>query len=727
MAGSYGYRFVTASDSISLLTASAALDMGLAHPIMHYVGMAAVSFVPRPTVLESMTYAIGVSRLGLLATASVSIALLGFALLVRWMDRRLTSQADRLKESQLRTQRVIGDRTEGVLVLDLNGRIVEINEAAAELFGLPLELRDRSGYQNAFDVFLPGGKEIPRVEWPGARALRGDFVHAMELDIVRRDTGKKSIVEVSSAAIHNHAGVMKQVILSYRDVTEQKRIDEARTRLAAIVESSEDAIISKEKDGRVNSWNASAERLFGYTAVEMVGQSIRRLLPADRQDEEDEIMDRIRAGETVEHFETERIRKDGRVIHVSLTISPIRDVSGALVGVSKIARDITDRIKLERQLRQSQKMEAVGQLTGGIAHGFNNLLGVIIGNLDLLEREVCNDQAKLKRVQTAIKAATRGADLTRRLLMFSSKDELRPSSIVLEESIESMAELAARTLGPEITLVKHFDSSLPAIYVDSNGLESALLNLVINARDAMPDGGVLTIATSLHVIDESHPGVHSGEVVPGNYVCISVTDTGTGMPRGDVDRAFEPFFTTKPKGKGTGLGLAMVYGFAKQSGGLARIDSEPGCGTMVSLYLPFAKGLPRTVATKPVALRTPAKARGTVLVVDEEAELLEIALCYLADLGYDALRAKDAAAALAVLSRKAIDVLVTDIVMPGGMNGVRLAQEAKLIHPEMKVIYCSGFPAETLAERGHTLVDGALLYKPYQRREFEATIRKVLE
>lgn len=705
-----------------------AVAMGLAIPIMHYAGMAAVSFVPMSSMQGSVTHATSVSRLALVAIALAPVIMLCFVLLASMIDRRMAIQSRLLRDNELQIESFFQNMKEGVAVLDLNHRIVYINRAAAELFGLPSGTLDPEDFRDTFDIFLPDGQPIPREEWPTARALRGDFVGEIELQVVRRDSGRMAIVEVSTAGISNHSGAMNQVILTLRDITERRRLDNVRTRLAAIVESSGDSIISKDRNGVVTSWNRGSEKLFGYAEKEMLGQSIRKLIPNDRLNEEEEILARIHNAQTVDHFETERLRKDGTVVHVSLMISPILDASGAVVGASKIARDITDRVKLERQFRQSQKMEAVGQLSGGIAHDFNNLLGVVIGNLDLLERSCQGDETKLKRIRTAIKAAGRGADLTRRLLAFSSKDELRPSSTVLEESIQSMIELASRLLGAEIRVVTHFDKSLPPIQVDSSGLESALLNLVVNSRDAMPNGGVLTFSTARQRFDDDHPGVQSGEIYPGDFIRISVTDTGTGMTREQLDRAFEPFFTTKPQGRGTGLGLAMVYGFAKQSGGLARIYSEVGQGTTVSLYLPFAKGISKSSVKKNLVQGAPADSSYKVLVVDDESDLLEIALCYLKELGYHGLKAKDAISALAiVLDRRDIDILVTDISMPGGMNGVELAAEARRISPDIKVVYCSGFPAESLAERSKSPTDGPLLHKPYQRSEFAAMIRHVLE
>jgi CheY-like chemotaxis protein len=372
-------------------------------------------------------------------------------------------------------------------------------------------------------------------------------------------------------------------------------------------------------------------------------------------------------------------------------------------------------------------MEAVGQLTGGIAHDFNNLLGVIIGNLDLLTRLVAGNPAAIKRVETAQKAAARGADITRRLLMFSSSEELKPSEILLGESIQNMIELAGHALGAEIKITTHIDLSVPPLFVDPAGLESALLNLVVNARDAMPNGGSIIIASQVQNLSKSHPMVQTGDLKAGRYVRVSVSDTGHGMSRETVERAFEPFFTTKPRDKGTGLGLAMVYGFVKQSGGAVRAYSELGQGTTVSFYLPLAAGF-----SQPVPACAPKPRRGdtdgTILVVDDEADLLEVAIAYLEEMGLKSYQASDGVSALRMIAdHSEIDLMVTDIVMPGGMNGVELAHKAHTLRPGLKIIYSSGFPAEALAERRMPLVDGPLLHKPYQRAEFSAIICRVME
>jgi len=710
----------------SLHKIGSALIMGLAIPIMHYVGMAAAGFMPLSSMNGGLAHAIDVSSFNTLSIAIVAVLILGIAFLTSFVDRRFSLQALRLKTSQSQLQTIFDNMTEGILVLDREGKTVLFNKAAVRLISIP---EGPEGYRKVveqFEAFLPNGEPLPPAEWPTARALRGEFVQNLEILFRRRSNGETGAREISTAPATEAKGEASQIIVTYRDVTEHRQIDEARNRLAAIVESSEDAIIGKSDTGVVTSWNQGAEKLFGYAATEMIGRSIKHLLPADSQHEEEEILSQIRQGKSVDHFETVRVRKNGGLVHVSLTISPIRDAKGKIIGASKIVRNITGRKQMERQLQQSQKMEAIGQLTGGIAHDFNNLLGVIVGNLDLLERLIAGSEVALKRVQTAQKAAARGADLTRRLLAFCSSVELKPAPTELHQSVRNMIEMA-RALGPDIKIATHLDESMPLVLVDAGGLENALLNLAVNSRDAMPAGGTITITTKLSTFEESYPPVRTGEVTAGCYACISVSDTGCGMSKETLSRVFEPFFTTKPHGRGTGLGLAMVYGFVKQSGGTVSIYSEPGLGTTLTFYLPLAENISQSLpAIVPEVL--PAKRSGKVLVVDDELDLLEIATIYLDEMGYTTYRAQDGVSALEVLEQQGdIDLIVTDIVMPGGMNGVELAQRARQLLPKVKLIYCSGFPADAMTERKLPVLDGRLLNKPYQRAAFGAMVSAAME
>ena len=699
-----------------------ALLMGLAIPVTFYVGMAAVSFIPEPSLNDGFASAV---RIGPFAVATICIAtviILGHVCILSSVERRFSLQAQLLAENESQLQAIFDHQTEGIVVLDRQLNIVRMNRAADVLLGHPSHALTLEQVREGVDFLQPNGEPILPEHRPSVLAFQGVLTRNREMLMHYKHSGMNLNCEIDAVPIANQAGEIVQIIMSYRDITERKRLDESRARLAAIVESTEDAIIGKDLRGIVTNWNKGAEKIFGYSAEEMIGHSIQSLLVPGREREEEQILDRIRRGETVEHFETVRKRKDGHLINVSLSISPIRDANNVIVGASKIARDITERMQLERQLHQSQKMEAIGQLTGGIAHDFNNLLGIVLGNLDLLERMIPGDEKALKRVQTAQKAAARGAELTRRMLQFSSKEELSPTAIKLEVSIHNVIELAGRALGPEISIATHFDRSIPAVFADAAGLESALLNLIVNARDAMPKGGNLTINTNLRNLEESYPPVQTGELKPRAYACITVTDTGHGMSQETLDRALEPFFTTKQRDKGTGLGLAMVYGFAKQSGGTVRLYSELGFGTSVSLYLPFADASSQP-SLKPARVIPSVKPGCTVLVVDDETDLLEIACIYLSEMGYTVLQAENGSRALEAVARTPnIDLMITDVIMPGGMNGMELAQKVRQLSPGTKVIFSSGFPADALAERSGTAIDGPLLHKPYQRDEFAAII-----
>jgi PAS domain S-box-containing protein len=549
-------------------------------------------------------------------------------------------------------------------------------------------------------------------------------------------------------------GETPHALATIRDISERKNLDEARREserqkeiaeeraraaqtlaakneaLRAIFETCPLGMIIVTEEGIVDRWNRVAENIYGYRAEEVIGTSIWDIAKALGTGGDSPLLavdghgKRIRE---VKDLRGQRRKKDGQVVDISVSTAQFYDANGGNSGFVFLVDDVTERKATEQQLRQSQKMEAIGQLTGGIAHDFNNLLGVTLGNLELLEGFVNPRDVKvLKHLQTAQKAALRGADLTRRLLAFSRSGELRPTATSLQASIQNMIDLAARAIGPEIKIGTRFDPKLAPVFVDSAGLESALLNLVVNARDAMPKGGSITITTQFHTVEESHSPIQTGELKTGHYACVTISDTGHGMPREVLERVFEPFFTTKPRDKGTGLGLAMVYGFVKQSGGTVRIYSEPGYGTTVSFYLPLAEGFEESRSAPKVGASV--KGEGIVLVVDDEDDLLDIAVAYLAEMGYEALQATDGLSALELVKQRGdIDLMVTDIIMPGGMNGVELTQKVHDLRPEIKVVYCSGFPADALAERSMPLMEGPLLRKPYQRTDFTAMVRDVME
>jgi signal transduction histidine kinase len=382
---------------------------------------------------------------------------------------------------------------------------------------------------------------------------------------------------------------------------------------------------------------------------------------------------------------------------------------------------------IEQRLRQAQKMEAMGQLTGGVAHDFNNLLGVIVGNIDLLAEAVGHDPSQMELVEAALSSALRGAELTKRLLAFSRQQPLQTKVIDLNGRLPDMIVVLRRTLGESIQVVTHLAANLWPARTDPSQLEDALLNLSINARDAMPDGGTLTITTANIHLDERQAALQA-EVQPGDYVTLSVTDTGVGMPPEVIERAIEPFFTTKEPGKGTGLGLSMIYGFAKQSGGHLSIYSEVGVGTTVRLYLPREQTDAAAAAASPTVPPEAPKGGERILAVDDNAELRRVAVRQLTALGYQVEEAEDGPSALARLEAGAVyDLLFTDIGLPAGMNGFELAERAQALQPGLKVLYTTGYGSHGRRNGIHEVDKTLVLQKPYRSRDLAERIRAVLD
>jgi signal transduction histidine kinase/CheY-like chemotaxis protein len=399
-----------------------------------------------------------------------------------------------------------------------------------------------------------------------------------------------------------------------------------------------------------------------------------------------------------------------------------RDISRA-VGVA--VEHSASRKVLEEQLRQSQKMEAIGQLTGGLSHDFNNLLAVIIGNLDLLRGQVGWNADAAEAVEEALGAALRGADLNRRLLAFARRQPLQPKNLDPIELVVAMTRLLRRTLGEHIEIVLSSATDVWPLHVDPAQLESALTNLVVNARDAMPNGGRVTIGTRNVSIDRDYAASHS-DVAAGDYVVLEVSDNGTGMPPEVVAHVFEPFFTTKDKEKGTGLGLSMVFGFAKQSGGHVQVYSEPGIGTTLRLYLPRA-AMGFAEEHMPAIAESLPRGRETVLAVEDSPSLRLLLVKQLESLGYRVLEAEDAKSALGILAGEAtIDLLFTDIVLPGGVNGSELARMAKTMRSNLKVLFTSGFPEGAIGRNGMLSPESILLGKPYRKDELARQLRESL-
>ncbi len=484
------------------------------------------------------------------------------------------------------------------------------------------------------------------------------------------------------------------------------------------------AICLLSMDGTVLSWNTGAERIHGHRSEEIIGQHFSRFYtPEDRNSGEPGKALDIAAHQGKFEAEAWRIRKDGRRFWATVVIDAIRNSSGRLAGFASVTRDITERRAMAEQLHQSQKMEAIGQLTGGVAHDFNNLLTVIIGNLETVALLMPPDNERLRRaMEQATLGAQRAAALTQQLLAFSRRQPLNPKLVDVNELVVGMSDLLSRALGEAVAVKTSLSAGLWPVKADPHQLQSSLLNLAVNARDAMPSGGTLTIETanSQHYrFDESSYAAN----VPGEYVLIRVTETGMGMDTETSARAFEPFFTTKAMGQGTGLGLSQVYGFVRQSGGHVRIHSARDRGTAVEIYLPPLKLEREGVQSIPVMVQQ--RGHETILVVEDESSVRMFTTDSLRDLGYSVLEASDGPAALRVLEQHPeVHLMFVDIGLPG-MNGRQLAEAAQHRRTQLKVLFTSGYAQDTLAIRLDPGVE--LLTKPYTRVQLAARIRDVLD
>lgn len=515
-----------------------------------------------------------------------------------------------------------------------------------------------------------------------------------------------------------------------------KHAHAAERQLKLLVEGVTDyAIYMLDTHGRVTTWNAGAERIKGYSADEIIGQPFERFFV-----EEDRaagvpgrLLDSARA---TGRYESEgvRLRKDGSRFRAHAIVNALHDKAGRLVGFAKITRDITARVEAEKtlhhiqdQLAQSQKMEALGQLTGGMAHDFNNALAIIISALQLAERAV--DRGETGRahqlIGNAVESAQHAGELIRHLLAFSRQQPLSPRPLDVNALVGNMSEILRRTLGEQVQVETVLAGGLWNINADQNQLENALINLATNARDALPDGGRLTIETSNAHLDDHYAADHMN-VPPGQYVLLAVSDTGVGMTREQIGKAFEPFFTTKGVGQGTGLGLAQVYGFLKQSGGHARIYSEVGLGTTVKLYFPrYVGALEREPAADAEAVPLGTLAE-TILVVEDQPGVRQLTAQGLRELGYTVLEADGASTALATLeSRDDIALLLTDVVMPN-MNGRKLADEALKLRPKLKLLFTTGFTRNAIIHNGTIDPDTHFIPKPFKLEELARKVREAL-
>ena len=504
---------------------------------------------------------------------------------------------------------------------------------------------------------------------------------------------------------------------------DRDRLHERVREQAALMDETREAIIVRDLEHRIIFWNKGAERVYGWSAAEALGHSAGELLYKDPARYLEVFGLLLKRGEW--DGEIEQRRKDGSTFTAECHWTLVMGGHGRPRSMLAVNSDITHRLELEHRLRQSQRLEVVGQLTGGVAHDFNNLLTVILGNSDLLS-EGLKDRPKLKRLADMNRtAAENGAELTKRLLAFARKQALQPKTIDLNQLVGGMHAMLRRTLGETVEIEYDRGAGLWPAVADPSQLDSAVLNLCVNARDAMPKGGRLTLETANASLDQAYADGHA-EVEPGQYVMVAVSDTGSGIPPEHLARVFEPFFTTKEAGKGTGLGLSMVYGFVKQSKGHISIYSEVGQGTTVRMYLPRS----HQGAEPPPPPDPPmSDFAGTekILLVEDDALVRQMAEEQLQGLGYQVVSAANGPEAMEVLKHAAdIALLFTDVVMPGGMTGRQLAEAALAIRPDLKVLYTSGYTGNAIVHHGRLDPGVHLLNKPYRQIDLARKLREAL-
>jgi PAS domain S-box-containing protein len=678
-------------------------------------------------VLGNPTYLIVPKVMNVVAASAV----LGL-LLLRWLPQASKERADADADVHEKTEALNRDAEERrrlfetsldlILVTDRKGIVTRVSPSSLEIVGYrPDEMVGRSGAEFIYEADLEATKTEMRL------ARKGRQTRNFETRYVHKDGRAISLA---------WSGVWSEPEQKHfffgRDMTErnaaEKKLEKARAFFDAIIESLPAMLLVRTvADGKVVLVNSAAEQLLGYDRSEIIGKTAIDLLPHQEarnvllQDEQTLLM-----GKAVENEYTLTTRKLG-VRRVRMKGFPLLEEQGNTQYIVTFAEDVTVQRQTEDQLFQAQKMEAVGQLTGGLAHDFNNLLAVIIGNLDIMAELLPSAPEHAELGAAALEAALSGAELTRRLLAFARRQPLKPEEVDANELVSGITKLLARTLGENIKITLDLDPATKPVFVDRVQLETAIANLANNARDAMPAGGQLFVATRNGHLDldyiEKHPEVQSGE-----YVTIEISDTGQGMAPEIVERIFEPFYTTKGVGKGTGLGLSMVFGFLKQSAGHISVYSEPGLGTTFRLYLqPTPSGSPANVVVEAPPLQPDYENEQTVLVVEDNSSLRTVVVKQLEVIGLRVLEAENAQVALEVLKHEPwVDLVFTDVVLPGNMDGYALAGAIKENYPNLKIVMTSGFPGMRFNET--ELANGLpLLSKPYRKQDLVRMVREVLD
>jgi PAS domain S-box-containing protein len=639
------------------------------------------------------------------------------------IERKRAEEA--LRKSEMRKAAILRSALDCIITFDLDGKITEFNPAAERAFGYSAE--EAFGREMASLIIPESLRDSHRrgLELYNATNSGPAQGRRMELTAMRAD-GTEFPLELAISRIMIDG---KPMFTAYmRDITERQRAERITSELAAVVAHSNDAIVACTIEGMIVSWNVGAERIYGYPSEEVIGKPLEILIPQDRLDEFPQALTAVRRGDSLANYETIRLRKDGKRISVSLTDSPIRGESGRISGLSSIARDITERKKLEEELLQSQKMDAVGRLAGGIAHDFNNILTAILGYSDLIIGQIDERQWMYKHLSEIRKAADFAASLTHQLLAFSRRQPLFLRVFCINDSVKSMQKMLQRVIGEHIQIHTQLKAEIGRLKADPGQLEQVLLNLCVNARDAMPTGGSITIQTTdvTYFLEDFHS---VNEMPAGEYVKLTVTDSGTGMSPEIRKHIFEPFFTTKEKGQGTGLGLATCYGIVKQSGGYITVDSQEGVGTTFSIYLPRVDETGEKSNIRKEVGQLPGGSE-TVLYVEDEITVRSLTSHVLRRLGYTVLEAASGKQARDVVEEsngRDIDLLFSDVVLPDA-GGKELAEWIRATrNGRTKLLFTSGYVDESILRQHGMEVETAFLQKPFTPADLARKVREVLD
>ena len=630
----------------------------------------------------------------------------------------------RLIEGEKLFRLITENAADMIAVVNMDGKRIFNSLSYQKVLGYSLEELKQS---SSFEQIHPDDRNS--VELAAKEARRTGIGRLLEYRVRHKD-GTWRVLESTASVIRNPKGEPQHLVIVNRDVTERKLAAEALRRSEAsfrsVVEDAPYGIYRASLSGELVLVNPALQKILGYASqTELLQVNLAQIYrnPSDHQ-KVNELL--LQQGSFID-VEVEWKRKDGSPITVRSSGWPIKDENGRVAFLELFAEDVTERRALERQLRMAQKMEAVGRLSGGIAHDFNNLLGVIIGYSQVLKRSLKPENLLYEHAEEIEKASQRAVSLTRQLLAFSRQQVLEPVILNLNALLTDMEKMLSRLIGEDIALALALDPTLAQVKADPGQVEQVIMNLAVNARDAMPDGGQLTIQTANVNLDAAYTHQHPGSRV-GSYVMLRVTDTGTGIDPEIQAQIFEPFFTTKERDKGTGLGLATVYGVVKQSGGYIAVDSEKGKGASFSVYLPRVE---HAVAALDLSTVPPGKSvRGseTILLVEDEESLRKLAHMFLRDNGYQVLAAGDGAQALQLARQHTgpIHLLLTDVVMPG-INGRVLAERLAPGQPGMKILYMSGYTDSFIAGHGVLEAGSHLLHKPFTEETLTRKVRELLD